>query len=89
MPSREVEVCNKQGMHLRAAAAFVQLAEGFPCKVRVSKDGQVSNGKSILSLLSLEAPRGTKVTVDTSGERAAEALDALAGFIAARFGEPE
>jgi len=89
MPSREVEVCNKQGMHLRAAAAFVQLAEDFPCKVRVSRGGQVSNGKSILSLLSLEAPRGTKITVEVSGERAAEALEALVGFIAARFGEPE
>jgi len=82
-------IVNKQGMHLRAAAAFVQLAEKFPCKVRVSKDNQHSNGKSILSLLSLEAPKGTRLELETIGDRAAEALEALAGFIAARFGEPE
>jgi phosphocarrier protein len=76
-------------MHLRAAAAFVQLADAYPCKVHVIKDGQRSNGKSILSVLSLGVPCGENVILETSGERENEALDALARFIADRFGEPE
>lgn len=89
MASREVLIVNKLGMHLRAAASFVQVAEGFPCKVWVVKDGQRSNGKSILSLLSLGAPKGDSMTIETSGEREAEALEALAAFVGNRFGEPD
>ena len=89
MPSLEVEIVNKLGMHLRASAAFVRLAESFPCSVHVVMDGQRSNGKSILSLLSLGAPRGSKMKLETKGERAEEALAALVAFVAGRFGETE
>ena len=89
MPSRNVEIVNKLGMHLRAAAAFSKVAEKFPCSVHVIKDGQRSNGKSILSLLSLGAPQGSIMTLEAKGERAAEALETLAAFVASRFGEPE
>jgi phosphocarrier protein len=89
MPSREVAIVNKLGLHLRAAAALVTLADTFPCKIYLVKDGQKSNGKSILSILSLGAPCGEKIVIETSGDRAAEALDAVAGLIADRFGEPE
>jgi phosphocarrier protein HPr len=89
MPSRDVEIVNRLGMHLRAAAAFVKMAEGFACSVHVVKDGQRANGKSILSLLSLGAPQGDHIKVETKGEGAEEALAALAGFVAGRFGEPE
>ena len=84
-----MEIVNKLGLHLRAAAAFVQLAEKYHCKVHVSKDGQRANGKSILSVLSLEVPRGSKMVLETSGRDEKEALEALAAFIADRFGEPE
>ena len=90
MPSREVEIINKLGLHLRAAAALVQLAEGFPCRVSLSRDdGQRANGKSILSVLSLGAAVGSKVTVETSGERDEEALEALVKFVGEKFGEGE
>jgi phosphocarrier protein len=89
MPSREVAIVNKLGLHLRAAAAFVQLAEQYPCHVAIVKDRHRANGKSILSVLALGAPRGEIILIETHGDRAAEALDALARFVAARFGEPE
>ncbi len=89
MPSREIEIVNKLGLHLRAAAAFVQLADSFPCKVFLSSDEQRSNGKSILSILALGAAYGMKLVLETSGDRADEALEALAKFVADRFGEPD
>ena len=89
MPSREVEIVNKLGLHLRAAAALVQLADSFPCKVAIIRDGQKSNGKSILSVLSLGAPLGAKIVVDTSGDKADDALTAIVKFVGERFGEPD
>jgi phosphocarrier protein HPr len=89
MPSREVEIVNRLGMHLRAAAAFVKMAEGFACSVHVVKDGQRANGKSILSLLSLGAPQGDRIRVETKGDGADAALAALEKFVSERFGEPE
>ena len=89
MPSREVDIVNRLGLHLRAAAALVQLADTFPCHVWIHKDGQRANGKSILSVLSLGAPKGDSITLETSGARADEALDALAAFVGHRFGEPD
>lgn len=89
MPTREVEIVNKLGLHLRAAAAFVQLAEKYQCRVSVSKDGHRANGKSILSVLALGTPKGEKVAIQTDGKDAEEALDALAKFVEGRFGEPE
>jgi phosphotransferase system HPr (HPr) family protein len=89
MPSREVMVVNKLGLHLRAAAAFVQLAEKYPCRVTILKAPHKANGKSILSVLALGAPRGEAIVIDATGDQADAALDALTAFVAARFGEPE
>jgi len=89
MPSREVEIVNRLGLHLRACAAFVQLAETFPCRITlVRKEGR-TNGKSILSVLSLGLPKGETMVIETDGHKALEALEALAAFVAARFGEPD
>ncbi len=82
-------VVNKLGLHLRAAAAFVQLAEKYPCKVGILKDKHRANGKSILSVLALGAPKGEAIVLETHGDQADAALDALTAFVSARFGEPE
>ena len=89
MPSRDVEIVNKLGLHLRAAAAFVQLAEKYPCRIWVSKDGHRANGKSILSVLALGTPRGERVKIETEGKGAEDALNVLVKFVEGRFGEPE
>ena len=89
MPSREVEIVNKLGVHLRAAAGFVQLADSFSCQVWVSRDGRRSNGKSILSVLALGAPQGEKISIETTGPGSEAALAALVKFVSDRFGEPD
>lgn len=78
---------NELGLHARAATKFVQTASKFPCEITIAKDGPEVNGKSILSVLTLVAPRGTRVVLRAKGERAADALAALAALIDDKFGE--
>jgi phosphocarrier protein len=86
---RAVVIKNELGMHARAATKFVQLAAKFPCEVTVSKvgEGHEVNGKSIMGVLMLVASKGTTVTLRAKGDRAAEAVAAIAALIDDKFGE--
>ncbi|ANB01363.1 HPr family phosphocarrier protein [Ectothiorhodospira sp. BSL-9] len=89
MPTREVEIINKLGMHARAAAKFVNLASSYSADLEVEKGNRRVNGKSIMGIMMLAASRGTTVRLIAEGEDAKQALDALEGLIGDRFGEPE
>jgi phosphocarrier protein len=78
---------NDLGLHARAATKFVQCTAKFPCEITVIKAGNEVNGKSILSLLTLMAPRGTTITIKAKGDRAADAVAAIAALIDDKFGE--
>ena len=78
---------NELGLHARAATRFVQTAAKFPCEITIAKDGPDVNGKSILSVLTLVAPKGTKVTIRAKGDKAVEAVDAICALINDKFGE--
>ncbi len=65
----------------------MKLAESFPCQVEILKGNDKINGKSILDLLTLGAGNGTTLTLRASGERAQDAVDALAELIEGGFGE--
>ena len=84
---RTCQIQNKLGLHLRAAAAFVKLAERFKADVSLERDGTKANGKSIIALVTLAAPAGTSVRVTADGIDADEAVAALAQLISDRFGE--
>jgi phosphocarrier protein len=85
--SREVRIRNRLGLHARAAARFVQLANRFGSKVTLSRDGRTMDGKSILGILLLAAARGSKLVVAAHGADEAEAVTALAALIEGGFGE--
>lgn len=89
MNEKEVQIGNKLGLHARAAARFVHLANGFKASVHVCKGAARVDGKSILGLLTLAAARGTRLRLVADGEDAGEALDALCALINQRFGEAE
>ncbi|AHK78217.1 phosphocarrier protein HPr [Ectothiorhodospira haloalkaliphila] len=89
MPTREVEIINKLGMHARAAAKFVNLASSYAADLEVEKGSRRVNGKSIMGIMMLAASRGTTVRLIAEGEDAEQALEALEGLIGERFGEPE
>lgn len=78
---------NELGLHARAGTKFVQCASKFPCEITVIKAGNEVNGKSILSLLTLMAPRGTTITIKAKGDRAGDAVAAIAALINDKFGE--
>jgi phosphocarrier protein HPr len=85
----EVMIVNKRGLHARASAAFVKLAEQFDAEVSVTKDGQTVSGGSIMGLLMLGASPGSVILIETEGPEAEEALEALTALVEARFNEEE
>ena len=87
--NRTVEIINKRGLHARASAKFVKLASGFDAEVRVSKDGQTVDARSIMGLMMLAAAIGSEIDITAEGEQATEAVEALVGLVAAKFDEDE
>ncbi|WP_013500113.1 MULTISPECIES: HPr family phosphocarrier protein [Rhodopseudomonas] len=87
--SREIPVINKRGLHARASAKFVQMAERFNAEVWVTRNGETVGGTSIMGLMMLAAGIGTTVTVSASGPEARQALDAITELMGSKFGEEE
>ncbi len=89
MPRKEVEIVNKLGLHARASAQLTQLASGFASEVWISRNGRRVNAKSIMGVMMLAAGMGTRVLIETEGSDANDAMAAILGLIAGRFGEEE
>ena len=78
---RTIIIKNKQGLHARPAALFVQIANKFDSDVTVIKGKMKVNGKSIMGIMMLEAGKGSKVTIITKGEDAETAMTELEGLL--------
>ena len=89
MPQATTTISNKLGLHARASAKLTKLAGSFPCEVWLSKGERRINAKSIMGVMMLAAGLGSEVTLETSGERDQEALEALLALMADKFGEGE
>ena len=87
--SRVVTICNMRGLHARAAAKFVALAERFGASVEVVKDGQSVSARSIMGLMMLGAGKGAEIELRAEGWDGKEAIDALSELIEAGFNEQE
>ena len=85
--SRSVTITNKRGLHARAAAKFVSLAERYGASVDVVKDGQSVSARSIMGLMMLGAGQGTPIELRAEGWDAKEALDALTVLVESGFHE--
>jgi phosphocarrier protein len=79
---RTISIKNKQGLHARPAALFVQIANKFTSDIAVSKGRQKVNGKSIMGIMMLEAGSGSKVTITASGDDAEAAVNELERLLA-------
>jgi phosphocarrier protein HPr len=86
--SRVVRIPNKRGLHARAAAKFVTLAERFGSAVEVLRDGQSVSARSIMGLMMLGAGQGAEIELRAEGWDAREALDALVALVDSGFNEP-
>jgi phosphocarrier protein len=80
---------NKLGLHARASAKLTKLAGSYPCEVFISRGERRVNAKSIMGVMMLAAGIGSEVTVEASGDREQEAVDAILALIADKFGEGE
>ena len=89
MPSVDIEISNRLGLHARAASKLTQLASTFKSEIFISKGSQRVNAKSIMGVMLLAAGKGMTVTMDAEGEDAGEALVALKELFDGRFGEPD
>jgi phosphocarrier protein HPr len=86
---RTVMICNRRGLHARAAARFVKLVDQFDAEIVVAKNGTSVSGRSIMGLMMLAAGPGTSITVMATGKEGAEVLGALEALVSARFGEDD
>jgi len=85
----EIELVNQLGLHARAASKLVQLASTFDCQVWLERDGRRVNAKSIMGVLLLAAPCGSRLILETEGAVEHEAMAALRQLVDDRFGESE
>jgi phosphocarrier protein len=84
---RTVTICNRRGLHARAAAKFVKTAEQFEAEITVRKNGSSVSGLSIMGLMMLAAGPGTAIELTAAGREAAAAIAALARLVEAGFDE--
>ncbi|HEY7368302.1 MAG TPA: HPr family phosphocarrier protein [Thermoanaerobaculia bacterium] len=89
MIERELEIKNRLGLHARAAAKFVQTAGRYKSSVKIRRNSEEVDGKSILGILLLAASQGTRIVIAVSGEDEAEAFAAVEDLIARSFDEEQ
>ena len=67
---KKLIVRNKQGLHARPAAMFVQVANKFDSRITVRRDKEEVNGKSIMGILMLGAEKGSQIMIQAEGDDA-------------------
>jgi len=85
--TKSFTIKNALGLHARAAAAFVKIANRFQSEIFVKKDDSEVNGKSIMGVLMLAAAQGSEISITVKGGDASDALEALGKLIEEKFGE--
>lgn len=84
---RHLFIKNKLGLHARAAAKMVQISNNYTSDFTIRFDGQEVDGKSILSILTLACPLGSKILLQADGSDADKLLEAVERLIDDKFGE--
>jgi len=89
MAAIKVEIVNRRGLHARASAKFVKLAETFDAHVTIEKDGSSVSGSSIMGLMMLAAAKGDSIHLDATGPEGEAAQSALKALVEAGFHEED
>ncbi len=89
MIQTQLTIINKLGLHARAAAKFVSTSSTFASQIQAGKDGQMVDGKSIMSMMMLAANKGTVLDIKIDGIDEQDALRALTQLIGNKFDEGE
>lgn len=89
MIQTKITIINKYGLHARAAAKFVSTASAFSSAINMGRDGQLVNGKSIMSVMMLAASKGTELDIEIDGDDEKDALEAIIQLVENFFDEEE
>ena len=89
MLTEQITIINKLGLHARAAAKLVSTASAFSSRIRLGRNGNMVDGKSIMSVMMLAASQGTELTLEIDGKDELSALEAVRDLINSRFDEEE
>jgi len=87
MIRRKCTICNRLGLHARAAAKLVTLASKFDCTVELEYEQRTVNGKSIMGVMMLAASKGTLITIIANGSDEETAIKEILVLISDKFGE--
>ena len=87
MQEANLRIVNRLGLHARAAALFVKLANKYESSIRVLKNDQEVDGKSIMGLLTLAAEQGSYIKIITEGRDEKELVENLSTLIQNKFNE--
>jgi phosphocarrier protein HPr len=87
MPEATVTLRNATGLHARPAKIFAQAAAALLANVMVERNGRAVNGKSVLSVLTLDCHQGDEIVIRTEGEGAEDALSELVQLVESGLGE--
>lgn len=85
--SAELTISNRLGLHARAAAKLARAALDYESDIRLVKNGEAADARSVLSLISLGCACDTPVRIEAEGADAGRAISALKDIIENRFGE--
>jgi phosphocarrier protein HPr len=80
-----VQIKNPQGLHMRPAMQFVDLANRFTADILVSNGQMTADGKSIMQMSMLAATCGTRLNIRATGADADGAIDALRDLVEVRM----
>ena len=89
MLRKKLPITNKLGLHARTASVFVKTTSAFASTVNVSNPTKKANGKSIMSMMLLQAACGSEIDVSIEGEDEAEAMRVIEALVTDKFGESE
>ena len=87
--TKDFVVGNPLGIHARPASVFVQAASDFESEITVTnlESGHIADGRSVMSMLMLSAPQGTRIRLEISGRDADKAMETLSRLIEGGFDE--
>jgi phosphocarrier protein HPr len=85
----QFEIVNSLGLHLRPAKMLANLTNRFESDIFIRKDSEEVNGKSIMGIITLAAPKGAILKVRAIGPDAREAIEAIGKLIESKFGEDD
>ena len=87
MTSKNLTICNEQGMHMRPASLLSQMAAGFESSVNIKYNGNSYDCKSVMFLMAACIKSGAEIELVCEGPDEEKALSEIAAFIEGGMGD--